>query len=284
MRFRRWDPGRVRVGNEKDIPNLHQDYGTRKQRKEQDDFIRGDLSGLSGFRGIFEKIGIVWGCDLLTESTDLGSSIGGVFDNQGTIFFPFNRRFVWIQQRFPRSNRKLGYGHYFSLGSSYDGRSWSIVFLFLFFLISSQSTLFCIASVVLWCSSISVSEYKILCWNKICFSGFSYWDRFIRKNVVLVWRSFVGKRCLTVSGFIIMIMQWNKNYYWICRYGRVVSMIFTNIGLSLFVYLCVCYFLDYTEDRWCYRALFQKRGKMIYGSGIGFGDGTAFGLIKPNAD
>lgn len=155
----------VGSGKEKYNPNLHHDYDTSKQRKEQDDFIRGDLSGLSGFRGIFEKIGIVWGCDLLTESTDLGSSIGGVFDNQGTIFFPFNRRFVWIQQRFPRSNRKLGYGHHFSLGSSYDGRSWSIVFLFLFFLISSQSTLFCIVSVVLWCSSISVlaarSEYKI---------------------------------------------------------------------------------------------------------------------------
>ncbi|KAF2566028.1 hypothetical protein F2Q68_00024624 [Brassica cretica] len=87
MRFRRWDPGRVRVGNEKDIPNLHQDYGTSKQRKEQDDFIRGDLSGWSGFRGIFENIGIVWGCDLLTESTDLGSSIGGVLDNQGKMVY-----------------------------------------------------------------------------------------------------------------------------------------------------------------------------------------------------
>ncbi|XP_013618983.1 PREDICTED: uncharacterized protein LOC106325479 [Brassica oleracea var. oleracea] len=96
MRFRRWDPGRVRVGNEKDIPNLHQDYGTRKQRKEQDDFIRGDLSGLSGFRGIFEKIGIVWGCDLLTESTDLGSSIGGVFDNQdGVIGLCFKNEARW---------------------------------------------------------------------------------------------------------------------------------------------------------------------------------------------
>lgn len=156
----------VGSGKEKYNPNLHHDYDTSKQRKEQDDFIRGDLSGLSGFRGIFEKIGIVWGCDLLTENLRIsGLQLVVFWIIKVLSFFPFNRRFVWIQQRFPRSNRKLGYGHHFSLGSSYDGRSWSIVFLFLFFLISSQSTLFCIVSVVLWCSSISVlaarSEYKI---------------------------------------------------------------------------------------------------------------------------